>query len=193
MDCGIVVSEFVLQSRYYVHFRANTFEKGMKPLSSQLWVKYYHYCSSRRRNLALNNLKRVDMPLNKTNQTNQTGRTKFICTLFHCFTYYYLIGIFLFSIKHLFTQVNCFKYWYVTNNLLTVICSHEFKVRFSRGVMVKTVDCRMVVSEFDFLLHDYVHFRTSTVGKGMKPTNPPSYGLKSSNSVFLEGLFGIKY
>ena len=24
MDCGIVVREFVLQSRYYVHFRANT-------------------------------------------------------------------------------------------------------------------------------------------------------------------------
>ena len=24
MDCGIVVSEFVLQSRYYDHFRANT-------------------------------------------------------------------------------------------------------------------------------------------------------------------------
>ena len=32
MDCGIVVSEFVLQSRYYVHFRANTLEKGMNPL-----------------------------------------------------------------------------------------------------------------------------------------------------------------
>ena len=32
MDCGIVVSEFVLQSRYYIHFRANTFGKGMKPL-----------------------------------------------------------------------------------------------------------------------------------------------------------------
>ena len=32
MDCGIVVSEFVLQSRYYVHFRANTLGKGMKPL-----------------------------------------------------------------------------------------------------------------------------------------------------------------
>ena len=28
MDCGIVVSEFVLQSRYYVHFRANTLGKG---------------------------------------------------------------------------------------------------------------------------------------------------------------------
>ena len=28
MDCEIVVSEFELQSRYYVHFRANTLGKG---------------------------------------------------------------------------------------------------------------------------------------------------------------------
>ena len=32
MDCGIVVSEFVFQSRYYVHFRANTLGNGMNPL-----------------------------------------------------------------------------------------------------------------------------------------------------------------
>ena len=32
MDCGIVVSEFELQSRYYVHFRAKTLGKGMNPL-----------------------------------------------------------------------------------------------------------------------------------------------------------------
>ena len=32
MDCRIVVSEFVLQSRYYIHFRANTLGKGMNPL-----------------------------------------------------------------------------------------------------------------------------------------------------------------
>ena len=32
MDCGIVVREFVLQSRYYVHFRANTLGKSMNPL-----------------------------------------------------------------------------------------------------------------------------------------------------------------
>ena len=32
MDIGIVVSEFVLQSRYYVHFRTNTLGKGMDPL-----------------------------------------------------------------------------------------------------------------------------------------------------------------
>ena len=35
MDCGIVVSEFVLQSRYYVHFRENTLGKGMNPLILQ--------------------------------------------------------------------------------------------------------------------------------------------------------------
>ena len=32
MDYEIVVSEFELQSRYYVHFRANTLGKGMNPL-----------------------------------------------------------------------------------------------------------------------------------------------------------------
>ena len=32
MDCEIVVSEFKLQSRYYVHFRANTLGKVMNPL-----------------------------------------------------------------------------------------------------------------------------------------------------------------
>ena len=32
MDCGIVVSEFVLQSHYYIHCRANTLGKDMNPL-----------------------------------------------------------------------------------------------------------------------------------------------------------------
>ena len=32
MNCGIVVSKFVLQLHYYVHFQANTLGKGMNPL-----------------------------------------------------------------------------------------------------------------------------------------------------------------
>ena len=32
MDCGIVESEFVFQSRNYVHVRANSLGKGMNPL-----------------------------------------------------------------------------------------------------------------------------------------------------------------
>ena len=39
MDGAIVVSEFELQSRYYVHFRTKALGKGMNPLSSKLWVK----------------------------------------------------------------------------------------------------------------------------------------------------------
>ena len=31
LDCGIIVREFVLQSRYYIHFRANTLGTGMNP------------------------------------------------------------------------------------------------------------------------------------------------------------------
>ena len=39
MDCGLVVSEFVLQSRYYLHFRANTLWNGMNPTyPSSCWV-----------------------------------------------------------------------------------------------------------------------------------------------------------
>ena len=32
MDCGIIVSEFVLQSYYYLHYQENTLGKGMNPL-----------------------------------------------------------------------------------------------------------------------------------------------------------------
>ncbi len=32
LECGIVVCEFVLESRYNVHFRANTIGKRMNPL-----------------------------------------------------------------------------------------------------------------------------------------------------------------
>ena len=32
LDCDIVVSEFELQSRYYVHFQTNTLSKGIKLL-----------------------------------------------------------------------------------------------------------------------------------------------------------------
>ena len=31
LDCSLEVSEFKLHLRYYVHFRTNTFDKGMKP------------------------------------------------------------------------------------------------------------------------------------------------------------------
>ena len=39
LDCDIVVSQFELESGYYIHFRCNTLRKGMNLLSSQLWSR----------------------------------------------------------------------------------------------------------------------------------------------------------
>ena len=33
IDCGMLVSEFELQLRYYLHFQTNTLEKGMNRLT----------------------------------------------------------------------------------------------------------------------------------------------------------------
>ena len=42
MDCRIAESVFELQSRYYIHFRKNTFGQGMNPFipSLQFFLKY---------------------------------------------------------------------------------------------------------------------------------------------------------
>ena len=54
-----------------------------------------------------------------------------------------------------------------------------------RGVMVKAMDCRTVVSEFVLQSRCYVHFREDTLGKGMNPPYPSSYGLNSTTTVLL--------
>ena len=41
-------------------------------------------------------------------------------------------------------------------------------------VMVKALDCGIVVSEFKFQSHYYVRFRTNTLGKGMNPLIAPA-------------------
>ena len=53
------------------------------------------------------------------------------------------------------------------------------------GVMVKVMDCRIVVSKFELQSCYYIHFQTNTLGKGMNPPYPPSYGLNSTTSVLL--------
>ena len=41
MDCGIVVSEFELQLRYYILFRINALGKAMKPLIIYIYIYIY--------------------------------------------------------------------------------------------------------------------------------------------------------
>ena len=52
------------------------------------------------------------------------------------------------------------------------ICIGEFP----HGVMVKAMDCRIVVSEFKLQSGYYIHFRTNTLGKGMNLLILPAIG-----------------
>ena len=45
-----------------------------------------------------------------------------------------------------------------------------------RGLMVKALDCGIVVSEFELQSRHYVYFRTNTLGKGMNPLILPAMG-----------------
>ena len=57
LDCGLELSDFELQLRYYVHFQTNTLGKCMNNLipSPQLIAKVYHCYSSIKMALAIKN------------------------------------------------------------------------------------------------------------------------------------------
>ena len=44
------------------------------------------------------------------------------------------------------------------------------------GVIVKAMDSRIIVSEFELQLRYYIHFQTNTIGKGMNPLIHPAMG-----------------
>ena len=46
----------------------------------------------------------------------------------------------------------------------------------ARGVMVKAMDCGIVVSVFELQLPYYVHFRANILGKGINPLVLPAMG-----------------
>ncbi len=54
-------------------------------------------------------------------------------------------------------------------------------------IMVKVMDCGIVVSEFVLQSRYYVHFQANTLRKGMNSPYPPNYGLNSTITVILEG------
>ena len=44
------------------------------------------------------------------------------------------------------------------------------------GVVIKALDCGIVVSKFKLQLHYYIHFQTNNLEKGMKPLILPAMG-----------------
>ena len=71
---------------------------------------------------------------------------------------------------------------YQSNGYTYMICKwmEEFSLGIlrgcPRGVMVKALDCGIVVREFVLQSRYYVHFRANTLGKGIKTPYPPRYG-----------------
>ena len=54
-----------------------------------------------------------------------------------------------------------------------------------RGVMVKTMEYRIVVSEFEFHSHYYIHIRTNTRRKGKNSLILPAQGLNNTTTALL--------
>ena len=75
---------------------------------------------------------------------------------------------------------NIFFYLFIKFNVQTL-------ARFPRDVMVKAMDCGIVVSEYGLPLRYYVRFRTNALENGMESFYPQSYGLISVPTLLLEG------
>ena len=85
-----------------------------------------------------------------------------------------------------------------TNNIITIKTdnTNNYKLRetrergSSRGVVANVLDCDIILSEFEHQSHNYVHFRTNTLGKGINPLIPPAIGWRVQ-LLFYESGFGI--
>ena len=87
MDCRIVVSEFVFQSRYYVHLWANTHGKDMNHLivPAMSYIVPLLFFSENSFDIKLPI--RVDVPLNKESKPN--GEKVFFFNLICLMEYFY--------------------------------------------------------------------------------------------------------
>ena len=75
--------------------------------------------------------------------------------------------------------------WIVSFYLLFIVRSFQILLGCPRGVMVKAMDCGIVVSEFEFQSRYYDDFRVNTIWERYEPPYPPSYGLNSTTAVLL--------
>ena len=69
----------------------------------------------------------------------------------------------------------CNEYTLFIQYIICVSCI-TYKGRCPRGIMVKAMNCGIIVSEFVLQSRYYVHFRTNTLGKSMNPLIPPAMG-----------------
>ena len=75
----------------------------------------------------------------------------------------------------------------------TLLCSSSWKgtqwvapdylIYLSGGVFANVVECNIVVNEFEIQLLYHAYFQTNTLGRGMNPLNPHSYGLNITADI----------
>ena len=85
----------------------------------------------------------------------------------------------------LFSYFKIYECMYTPIKSIKTICFCFFE-GVPCGVMVKAMDCRIVISEFELQLYYCIHFWTNTLGKGMNLLIL-HYGLNSATAVLLKG------
>ena len=129
------------------------------------WSLHNGYCHRKLKQLSSSNLRQDCLHLTKSINALEKGMT-----------------------PSLLLWVNCKLDWAFSLGMASSL--RKGKLSCPCGVMVKAMDCGIKVSEFKFQLCHYVHFWTNTLGKGMNPPYPNSYGLNSTTAVHLEGWLG---
>ena len=66
--------------------------------------------------------------------------------------------------------------WFSDKEVYSILTVTKMPGGCPRGVMVKALDCGIIVLEFVLQLRYYVQFRANTLGKGMSPLNLPAMG-----------------
>ena len=80
------------------------------------------------------------------------------------------------SYQNLKTFINNYNFWNNKSSSIKLIIDIIISGGCPDGVIVKAMDCRVVVREFVLQSCYYFHFRANTLGKGMNPLFLPAMG-----------------
>ena len=91
----------------------------------------------------------------------------YVCLIYQWIFYNLLLSDVWLKISHTHTHTHTHIYIYKENYIYFLKISYT-----PRGVMVKALDCGIVVNEFKFQSYYCVQYRTNTLGKDMDPLYP---------------------
>ena len=102
----------------------------------------------------------------------------------------FFLSFFLFIYLCIF--FNCVFLFFIWLKCIFIFFFFPYNNKFSAGklgplgVVANDQDFNILISEFDFLFHNYIHFHTNALEKAMIPFSP-SYKLNSTITLLLRG------